>query len=335
MADIKSGVNKLDLGLISTDAKSTIAKMVHQLSTKISVLGKNSAVSDQSMEEINSIISNIEELHKFILPRIKTIGSKRAVLASIVIKPLEKVYNLATTIRDTAEAGDDTSKMLPKFRKETAIVLDRVESSLDDMVHPTQKESSGVSTIWDRYNPEGYNVDSPNQKGQDVKLKDILRSDNAALAKYAVYAHRLPKAAQADKNGYTFSILPIIPLLNIGIPPSVFNKAGFEAGNIGGYPVFEDQAVIAISRDYAKDNDTTIKKVLDLALKSIELKHKKKYTLVNDKPSGTPKTPTLEYYWIMEDKVLSEFQSVAQHHAAPHMNVISKKIFVKDWNFPF
>ncbi len=310
-------MNKLDATKISSGARETISKMLRELSVAISNLGKTAPVTAESMQDMDGVVSKIRALHAFVGPRAKTIGSKKAEVASSIVKPVEHIYNMATTIVDAAESGDDTTALVVDFKKSVLAKIDTIENSID--ILNTRKADTDPSVTYDRHDER-----ASRRTKEDMRMNEILRSDASSVAKYTVYKNRFPKDKVAKKLGFTFGILPVLPIFNWQLSTADIEELGFEVGSIGGYPVLEEQTVVAVSRDYMREHNETSMAIVERAVAALKVKQGKKYTIVKDKPAGSDKTPSLECYWVMEDSLLYKLQTSG-----------GKKIFVKEWAFPF
>lgn len=132
---------------------------------------------------------------------------------------------------------------------------------------------------------------------KEERLETYIKQNAQVLTRYNSYRNFMPKSTDKNRTHIVMR-MPIIPLTDPPIQASAYLSAGYEAENMGLYPIVEDQLIIGINKN-AKQS-VTVQEVLD----AINSKSAQKWVLVTEKAIGYKNVP-FSFYWATKERSLN------------------------------
>lgn len=262
------------------------------LAPRLSAIPKSRLFTQDTVTELSSIVTELDGLAKKVRPLGAKCHIQIATLANNILSVANAVEDGDASIQimqDLRHRMVSFDESIPEFESELAAAKRSKKSSRYTDEVASFSEALGK-----------YSVDAPEpdtEEGQTALASDLQQALRNLGTRNRAIQKRLPRASAVDK--YAIVKLPVLVLTGNRLDPKKLDKLGFEVSDFEGYPVIEDQLLLAVRTSYAKDWDMTTAEIADELLDTLSATTGTPLTLVSEQGSSVKASNGFMYYWIM------------------------------------
>lgn len=288
---------------------STAKKKLDSLKKEVASIKKETAFSANTIDTLVTIAKQARSL--------------KTAVASDTKREVDRIIKHSTHLKDGMLRGAVRINHIAAFVKEAKEILQQVGTELKKQ-EEVAKEQEDLSDPIVRfvksaaYKSKDYDESDKEERERELKERELLDRLNAEqkalLKRNSAKLRKLPKKDQVPYYGIYRA-----PVVVIGyVDRDMLDERGIEFDAMEEYTILQNQLMIIVNNDYAKDTGKSNLEVADHFRKVISTKTGTEYDFVHEEGRGFNKARGFTFFWIAPDTLLNYMRSRA-------------KLTVNDW----